>query len=64
MRTSEKSSKLRFTPHQVKIANKQPFENERALISLDEKLDPIYNTVEEKKKRADAAGEFKKIFEL
>lgn len=47
-----------------KILNKQPLENNRALISLDEKLMPNYNTLEEQEKRAKVAESFKKIFGL
>ena len=37
-------------------------ENNRALISLDEKLIPNYNSPEEIKTRAESAENFKKIF--
>lgn len=47
-----------------KILNKQPLEDNRALISLDEKLIPGYNTPKEKKRRQEAAEAFKKIFKL
>lgn len=47
-----------------KILNKQPLENNRALISLDEKLIPYYNGNEEAEKREKTANEFKKIFKL
>ncbi len=47
-----------------KILNKQPLEQNRALISLDEKLIPGYFSEEEKKKRDVAAEMFKKIFGL
>lgn len=47
-----------------KILNNQPLENDRALISLDEKLVPNYNSAEEIKKRNKIADDFKKIFNL
>lgn len=47
-----------------KILNNQPVENNRALISLDEKLIPNYFSPEEVKKREDAASVFKKTFGL
>lgn len=47
-----------------KILNGQPLENNRALISLDEKLTPDYNTAFAKKSRAKVAKKFKKIFHL
>ncbi len=47
-----------------KILNGQPLENNRALISLDEKLIPNYSDEIEVKKRAGAADTFRKIFGL
>lgn len=47
-----------------KILNNQPIENNRALISLDEKLIPKYNYQEEIEKRNKASEKFKKIFGL
>ncbi len=47
-----------------KILNNQPIENNRALISLDEKLIPNYDSDEEKEKREKASEAFKKIFGL
>jgi hypothetical protein len=47
-----------------KILNNQPVENNRALISLDEKLIPNYFSPEETKKREDAASVFKETFGL
>lgn len=47
-----------------KILNGQPIENNRALISLDEKLTPNYNSSEEIEKRREIAENFKKIFNL
>ncbi len=47
-----------------KILNNQPLENNRALISLDEKLIPEYNSAAEQKKRQKISDEFKKIFGL
>lgn len=47
-----------------KILNGQPIENNRALISLDEKLVPNYNSVEQIEKRRQIADNFKKIFNL
>jgi len=47
-----------------KILNNQPLENDRALISLDEKLEPNYYWSVQKKKRFRAAREFKKLFGL
>ena len=47
-----------------KILNGQDIENNRALISLDEKLIPHYNTLEEIKKREKIAENFKKMFKL
>ena len=47
-----------------KILCGQPLENNRALISLDEKLVPNYNSAEEIEKRAKIAENFRKIFNL
>lgn len=47
-----------------KILNGQPLENNRALISLDEKLIPNYNSPEEIEKRKVSTENFKKIFGL
>ena len=47
-----------------KILNDQPVEENRALISLDEKLIPNYNSPEEKKERSESVVKFKKIFGL
>jgi hypothetical protein len=47
-----------------KILNGQLLENNRALISLDEKLIPNYSSEEETKRRANAADTFRKIFGL
>ncbi len=47
-----------------KILNGQPVENNRALISLDEKLVPDYFSEKEKTKREAAASVFKKTFGL
>ena len=47
-----------------KILNKQPLEMNRALISLDEKLIPNYNSPEKIRKRHQIADTFKKIFGL
>ena len=44
-----------------KILNKQPLEPNRALISLDEKLIPNYNSPKEIKKRDKVSNEFKKF---
>lgn len=47
-----------------KILNKQNLENNRALISLDEKLMPDYNSLKQIKNREKTAKEFRKIFGL
>jgi hypothetical protein len=47
-----------------KILNGQPLESNRALIFLDEKLIPDYNSPAEQKRRADIAAGFRKIFGL
>lgn len=45
-----------------RILNGQPLENNRALISLDEKLIPNYNSPEEVESRKQSTENFKKIF--
>ncbi len=47
-----------------RILNGQPIEKNRALISLDEKLIPEYNSPSQKKRRHKSSEEFKKIFGL
>lgn len=47
-----------------KILNGQPIENNRALVSLDEKLTPDYNSEPEITKRHTIAENFRKIFGL
>lgn len=47
-----------------KVLNKEPLEGNRALISLDEKLIPNYNSPEEIAKREKVSDGFKKIFGL
>lgn len=47
-----------------KILNKQPLEDNRAIISLDEKLIPSYNHPSEIEKRNKISEDFKKIFGL
>ena len=47
-----------------KILNGEQIEKNRAVISLDERLIPNYNSKAERSKRARAAKAFKKIFEL
>ena len=47
-----------------KILNGQSLENNRALISLDEKLTPEYSSYEEIERRTQTANTFKKIFGL
>jgi molybdopterin/thiamine biosynthesis adenylyltransferase len=47
-----------------KILNGQPLESNRALIFLDEKLIPDYNSPAEQERRASAAAGFRKIFGL
>jgi len=47
-----------------KILNGQPIESNRALISLDEKLIPEYNSVENIAKRQSIADSFRQIFGL
>ena len=47
-----------------KILNKESLENNRAIISLDEKLIPNYNSIEEIEKRKNLAENFRKIFKL
>jgi molybdopterin/thiamine biosynthesis adenylyltransferase len=47
-----------------KILNGQPVERNRALVSLDEKLIPGYNSPKANRGRAKSASDFKKIFGL
>jgi molybdopterin/thiamine biosynthesis adenylyltransferase len=47
-----------------KIINDEPVESNRALISLDEKLIPEYNSPAAAKERADVAASFRKMFGL
>lgn len=47
-----------------KILNKEPLENNRAIISLDEKLITDYNSPKEVEKRKNIAENFKKMFKL
>jgi len=47
-----------------KITTHQSLEKERALLSLDDKLDAEFHTPEQEKKRRDASGEFKKMLGL
>jgi hypothetical protein len=47
-----------------RILNGQSLEGNRALVSLDEKLIPTYNTPRERKHRAKIAADFRKIFGL
>jgi len=47
-----------------KILNNQPLEHNRAIISLDEKLIPNYNSKREKNKRTQIGKNFKKMFGL
>lgn len=47
-----------------KILNKQSLELNRALVSLDEKLDPNYNKPEQIAQRAKVVADFRKIFGL
>ena len=47
-----------------KILNKQPLETNRALISMDEKLVPDFNSPEQVEKRHQLSESFKKIFGL
>jgi molybdopterin/thiamine biosynthesis adenylyltransferase len=47
-----------------KILNGQPLESDRALIFLDEKLIPDYNSPAEQKRRAGVAAGFRKVFGL
>lgn len=47
-----------------KIVNGQPIENNRAFISLDEQLDPTYNTPESKENHREATEQFKKLISL
>ena len=47
-----------------KILNGQPLESNRAIVSLDEKFIPRYGTSPERRRRAKAAADFRKIFGL
>lgn len=47
-----------------KILNDQPIIDNRAIVSLDERLEPAYNTAAAQKKRKKTANEFRKIFGL
>lgn len=47
-----------------RIVNNQPLESNRAIISLDEKLDPKFNSSAEKKRRHKKASDFAKLFKL
>ena len=47
-----------------KILNREPLEDNRALVSLDEKLVPGYDSELQKKKRIKTAQAFKNIFKL
>lgn len=47
-----------------KIINKQPLIKEQAILSLDEKLDPTYNSPEGQTRRRKASENFKKILGL
>lgn len=47
-----------------KILNKQPLEHNRALVSLDEKLIPGYDSPTQQKHRRDVSNRFKKVFGL
>lgn len=47
-----------------RIVNSQPLEDNRAIISLDEKLDPSFNSPRVKSKRKKDARKFEKIFGL
>lgn len=47
-----------------KILNGQPVESNRALLSLDEKLTPGYNSVAQRKRRGRVAAGFRKVFGL
>ena len=47
-----------------KILNGQELESNRALVQLDEKLIPSYNTPEQRQRRQSVADSFKKIFGL
>ena len=47
-----------------KILNGQPVEPNRALLSLDEKLTPGYNSPAQRRRRAKVAAAFRKIFGL
>ena len=47
-----------------KILNKQPLQHNRALISLDEKLDPEFDTEDSKNKRQKIAGDIINILKI
>ena len=47
-----------------KILSKESLESNRAIISLDEKLIPDYNSLKEVEKRRAIANDFKKMFKL
>jgi hypothetical protein len=47
-----------------RIVNNQPLEKNRAIISLDEKLDPKFNTIKEKTRRDKQGKAFAKLFGL
>ncbi|MBX4186819.1 MAG: ThiF family adenylyltransferase [Candidatus Doudnabacteria bacterium] len=47
-----------------RILNNQPLESNRALISLDEKLDPLYNLPESQSERKRITDDFKKMMGL
>jgi hypothetical protein len=47
-----------------KILNGQPIEHDRALVSLDEKLLPGYDSVPQRRRRAKIAAGFRKMFGL
>jgi hypothetical protein len=47
-----------------KILNNEPLEDNRALVSLDEKMTPDYDSKEERANRDKAAEVFRKLFNL
>lgn len=47
-----------------KILTNQPLEEKRALVSIDEKLDPNYNSDEARRRRKKASAEFARVFGL
>jgi hypothetical protein len=47
-----------------RILNNQPLEPNRAIVSLDEKLIPDYNSAEQVSQRAAIADNFRRIFHL